>query len=150
MCIRDSHKDDSYYLPVVGKFNVNSLVEYLGLDMSDVSEKATYISPLESLVLVDDYKNLMLTAQKYNNVSFRSPINDLITVNISGAVDFPGNYTLNANSSLAELYNLVGDFKEEAYLDGIIFLRESIREKQLAAIEKSKDCLLYTSDAADE
>ena len=56
-------------------------------------------------------------------------------------MEFPGDYTVNANTSLSEFYNLIGDFKEEAYLDGIIFLREAIREKQLAAIEKSKEDL---------
>ena len=96
-----NHKGDVYTLPVIGKFSVNSFVELLGLDMSDVNENATYISPLESFILVDDYKDMILTAQKYHNVSFRSPINDLITVNVSGAVEFPGDYTVNANTSLS-------------------------------------------------
>ena len=88
--------------------------------MSDVSEKATYISPLESKVIVQNYKDMKFISKKYHNVSFRSPINDLIEVEVSGAVDYPGSYTLSANTTLSELYNLVGDFKRRS-----IFRRSS-------------------------
>ena len=66
-------------------------------------------------IVVDNYKNMNFTATKYNNISFRSPINDLITVNISGAVNYPGTYTLKSDSTLEDLYRLVGDFKKEAF-----------------------------------
>ena len=62
----------SYILPVFGKFSISSFTDLLGLDMSDVEDKATYISPLDSIV-VDNYKNMNFTAKKYHNISFRSP-----------------------------------------------------------------------------
>jgi protein involved in polysaccharide export with SLBB domain len=136
-----NHKQGTYTLPVFGRFDVKSFIDYLGLDMSDVEAEATYISPLDNIIIKDDYKNMQFTARKYNTVSFRSPINDLIRVNIRGAVDFPGTYTLNANSVIDDLYQLVGGFKPEAFIEGIIFTRESIRERQRQAIQKSKDDL---------
>ena len=139
-----NHKGSSYQLPVYGKYSVKEFIKLLGLDMSDVSEKATYISPLESKVIVQNYKDMKFISKKYHNVSFRSPINDLIEVEVSGAVDYPGSYTLSANTTLSELYNLVGDFKEEAYSEGVVFLRDSIRERQLIAIQKSKEDLNKT------
>jgi len=139
--LRINHKQGTFTLPVFGRFDVKSFVDYLGLDMSDVEDEATYISPLESIIVKDDYKNMQFTAKKYNTVSFRSPVNDLIRVSIRGAVDFPGTYTMNSNSVLSDAYELIGDFKSEAFLEGIIFTRESIRNRQRQSIQKSKEDL---------
>tara|TARA_B100000900_G_scaffold415990_1_gene448332 strand:- start:672 stop:2942 length:2271 start_codon:yes stop_codon:yes gene_type:complete len=139
--LRINHKQGTYYLPVFGRFNVKSFIDYLGLDMSDVEDEATYISPLDNIVIKDNYKNMQFIAKKYNTVSFRSPVNDLIRVTINGAIDFPGTYTMNSNSVVADLYELIGDFKEEAFLEGVIFTRESVRDRQKKSIEKSKEDL---------
>ena len=134
-------KNEVFTIPVIGEFTIQSFVDLLGLDMTDVNNEATYINPLESLVVVDDYKNMRFVSSKYHNISFRSPINDLISVNVSGAVDFPGLYTLKADSNLQDLYKLVGNFKDEAFLDGIVLKREAVTERQLKAIETSEDAL---------
>ena len=136
-----NHKGKSSKLPVYGKYNVSSFINYLGLDMSDVSSKATYVSPLDNIVINEDYKKMQFVAKKYNTVSFRSPDNDLISVTIRGAVEFPGRYTLNDNSTVEDLYQLIGGFKSQAYLEGIILTREIIRERQVRSIEKSKQDL---------
>jgi len=139
--LKINHQQGSFDLPVYGRFSVTSFVDLLGLDMSDVDDDATYISPLEDIVLRDNYKNMQFTAAKYNTVSFRSPVNDLISVTISGAVDYPGTYTLQANSTIQDLYGLVGNFKKEAFLEGIIFTRQSVRDRQFLSIQKSKEDL---------
>ena len=136
-----NYKESSYILPVFGKFSISSFANLLGLDMSDVEDKATYISPLDNKIVVDNYKNMTFTAKKYHNISFRSQVNDLITVTISGAINYPGTYTLQSDSSLSDLYQLVGDFKDEAFLDGIVLTRETVRERQLKAIETSEAAL---------
>ncbi|MDA9118118.1 SLBB domain-containing protein [Gammaproteobacteria bacterium] len=139
--LRINHKQGTYTLPVFGRFDVKSFVDYLGLDMSDVEDEATYISPLDNIIIKDDYKNMQFITKKYNTVSFRSPVNDLIRVTIKGAVDFPGTYTMNAESVINDLYELVGDFKSEAFLEGIIFTRQSVRNRQRQSIQKSKEDL---------
>ena len=136
-----NHKQGSFILPVFGRFSVESFLNLLGLDMSDVENEATYISPLDNTIIKDDYKNMQFIAKKYNTISFRSPVNDLIRVNIAGAVDFPGEYIMNSDSVLSDLYELIGSFKSEAFLEGIIFTRESIRARQLKSIQKSKEDL---------
>ena len=151
--LRLNHKQGTYTLPVFGRFDVKSFVDYLGLDMSDVEDEATYISPLDSIVIKDDYKNMQFTAKKYNTISFRSPVNDLITVTIRGAVDFPGTYTMNAGSVIDDLYKLVGNFKSEAFLEGILFTRQSVRDRQIKSIQKSREDLnkaLLTSSQKGE
>ncbi len=139
--LRLNHKQNSYFLPVFGKYEVKSFIDLLGLDMSDVDEQATYINPLEGQVVLKNYNDMNFVAKKYNTVSFRSPINDLISVTINGSVDYPGIYTLQANSTLKDLYELVGDFKTEAFLDGVIFTRDSVRKQQLKALEQSESAI---------
>ena len=137
--LRINHKQGTYTLPVFGRFDVKSFINLLGLDMSDVEDEATYISPLDNIIIKDDYKNMQFIAKKYNTISFRSPVNDLIRVTIGGAVDFPGTYTMNADSVINDLYELVGDLKSEAFLEGIIFTRQSVRNRQIQSIQKSRE-----------
>jgi len=136
-----SHRQGNFRLPVYGKYSVSSFINLLGLDMSDVDEVATYVSPLKNIVINDNYKNMQYTAEKYNTVNFRSPDNDLIEVSIRGAVDFPGTYVLNDDATLQDLYQLVGNFKAQAYSKGIILTRETIRARQLKSIQKSREDL---------
>ena len=139
--LRLSHRQGAFRLPVYGKYSVSSFINLLGLDMSDVDNIATYVSPLKNIVVNDNYKNMQYIAEKYNTVNFRSPDNDLIEVSIRGAVDFPGTYVLNDDATIEDLYQLVGNFKNQAYLKGIILTRKNIRAKQIKSIEKSKEDL---------
>ena len=134
-------KENVFVLPVFGKYSVQSFVDLLGLDMTDVDINATYISPIDSNIVVDDYKKMTFTAKKFNTISFRSPVNDLISVSITGAITYPGTYILKADSTLGDLYDLVGDFKGEAFLDGVILKRESVKNRQLDAIKSSQKAL---------
>ena len=136
-----NHRQGTFKLPVYGEYTVKSFIDLLGLDMSDVDDIATYISPLEDIVINDLYENMQFSAKKYNTVSFKSPDNNLITVSITGAVDYPGTYTLNDNATVEDLYQLIGNFKNQAYLRGIALTREIIRERQVEAIQKSKEDL---------
>ncbi len=67
-----------------------------------------------------------------------TPANNLINVYVSGAINSPGTYTLESNTTLDELYKIIGKLKPEAFTDGIIFTRLSIREKQLESLRKFK------------
>lgn len=139
--LRLSHRQGNFRLPVYGKYSVSSFINLLGLDMSDVDNIATYVSPLKNIAVNDNYKNMQYIAEKYNTVNFRSFDNDLIEVSISGAVDFPGTYVLNDDATIEDLYQLVGNFKNQAFFNGIILTRRNIRENQLKSIEKSKEDL---------
>ena len=106
-----SHKGTNYSLPVYGDFSVADLVMFLGIDMSDVEVEATYISPLDDVIIKKDFREMQFTSSKYQNIYFRSPINDIIKVKISGAVDFPGTYSLKSDSTLSDFMSLCGGFK---------------------------------------
>lgn len=144
-------KDTVYKLPVFGDFSPIDLIKLLGLDLSDVESNVTYILPSQDKVIYDDYRNLRVLASKFHTLILRSPINDLITVNISGALNFPGDYTLTSGSTLEDLYRATGEFKEQAYLEGIILHKEAIRKKQLESLEIAKnklnEAMLFSSKA---
>lgn len=139
-----NHMDEAYELPVYGRFKLKEFTDFLGLDMSEIDPEATYISPLDNFVSKTDYREMSFDAKKYHTVSFRSPINDLITVKVSGAINYPGSYTLQSDATISQLYEVIGSFKSEAFLDGIIFTRESIRERQRQVIESSSKELQRT------
>ncbi len=130
-------KGEKFSLPVIGTFQLNSLLSFLGLDLSDISFDATYISPLDNLVITDDYRNMEFDAKKYHTIIFKAPINDLISVSISGRVEYPGTYTLESDATIEDLYKLA-TLKDDAYTSGIIFTRESVRQRQLDAIADSR------------
>lgn len=136
-----NHVGGNYVLPVTGRYKIQTFVDLLGLDMSSVDDNAIYISPLENKIINDSYENMQFVAQKYNTILFRSPVNDLIEVNIDGAIDYPGSYSLKPNTSLQDLYKLIGGFKDGAFYNGIVLTRESVRSRQLKVIEKAKNDL---------
>ena len=131
------HKQASLVLPMIGKFSVKELINFLGLDMDGVESEVTYVSPFKEIIISEDYETLELDSQVDNFLRFRSKTKDLINVTISGAVEFPGVYTLKPNSTIQDVYDLVGGFKQEAFLDGVIFTREAVRNDQEMAIERS-------------
>ena len=131
------HKQASLVLPMIGKFSVKELINFLGLDMDGVESEVTYVSPFKEIIISEDYETLELDSQVDNFLRFRSKTKDLINVTISGAVEFPGVYTLKPNSTIQDVYDLVGGFKQQAFLDGVIFTREAVRNDQEMAIERS-------------
>ena len=136
--LRMNHQDKTYIMPVYGRFEISSFVDFLGLDMSNVDSSVSYVSPLSDISYNDDFTNLNLVANKFHTVTFRTSANDLIDITIEGAIDFPGQYTLKSNSTLNDLYKLIGQFKDQAFYEGIILLRESVKESQIKALERSK------------
>ncbi len=131
------HKQASLVLPMIGKFSVKELINFLGLDMDGVESEVTYVSPFKEIIISEDYETLELDSQVDNFLRFRSKTKDLINVTITGAVEFPGVYTLQPNSTIQDVYDLVGGFKQEAFLDGVIFTRETVRNDQEMAIQRS-------------
>ena len=76
---------------------------------------------------------------KFNTISFRSPVNDLIKVSIEGALFFPGTYTLNANSTLQDLYDIVGEFKDNAFLDGVIYKTNAQKRIEIDSFRNAQE-----------
>ena len=139
--LRLNHKGNSYDMPIYGKFETQTFIDLLGLDMSDIDDEAIYVSPLENKIEKVSYASMEYTSKKYNTITFKSPVNDLVSVTIRGAVLYPGRYTLNSNSTLQDLYNLAGEFKNNAFFDGIIYIKENQKNLQKRALLKAQETL---------
>ena len=88
---------------------LKDFIDLLDLDMSYVEQEAIYVSPLENKIEKKDYALMTYKAQKFNTINFKAPVNDLISVQIGGAIFFPGSYTLNQDSTLQDLYESFTD-----------------------------------------
>ena len=134
-----SYRGRTVLFPFFGSIEAIQVIDYLGLDTTDIDEfKTTLISPLDDLVVVDSFKNLKFKAKKYNSLSFRHLSDQTINVSVSGEAELPGNYILNSNTSLMDLYELIGGLSESADENIVVFKRASVREQNIKAIEESR------------
>lgn len=89
-------------------------------------------------ILVDKDKNEDILLQKHDYLFVRETpdygINE--TVVISGEVKYPGKYVIYKGERLSSLIDRAGGFTGNAFLAGTIFIRESLKEKQLNAKRK--------------
>ena len=134
-----NYKDGLITVPTYGNFRLRSIIDYLGLDTTGIEQgSTTYIKPVESQTTVSAIDNLMIDKVKFHSVTIRFTISDLINVVVKGRANLPGVYTLESGTTIAELYEIFDGFKENAFQDGIILKRDSIRKTQIAALEQAK------------
>ena len=71
-------------------------------------------------------------------------------VSLEGAFKNPGTYYLKENETLSELIERSGGYSREAYIEGVIFLRESVakREKDgmIRAANENMKKIIFESD----
>lgn len=56
--------------------------------------------------------------------------NRRVVVSVSGEFKYPGEYVVEKGTKLSEVINKAGGFTKDAYLDGVIYTRESVRKAQ--------------------
>lgn len=59
-------------------------------------------------------------------------------IELIGEFKYPGVYYISSNTTLSDVYSKAGGLTDLAYPAGGIFIRESIRSRETAALEKSK------------
>jgi protein involved in polysaccharide export with SLBB domain len=57
------------------------------------------------------------------------------TVTLEGEVQFPGQYRVRRGETLADVVQRAGGFTENAFVEGAVFLRESLKEQEQEQIE---------------
>jgi len=63
--------------------------------------------------------------------------NDKKTVTLSGAVRFPGTYTIGDSEKLSSVIQRAGGFTQEAFIEGAVFTRENIKKRQIEEYHRS-------------
>ena len=59
------------------------------------------------------------------------------TVTLKGEVKFPGTYTIETGEKLSSVIQRAGGFTQEAFIEGAVFTRESIRKNQVDQYNKT-------------
>ena len=63
--------------------------------------------------------------------------NDNQVVELKGEVKFPGKYTVEAGEKLSSLLTRAGGYTDEAFIEGAVFTRKSIKDKQIEEYNRS-------------
>ena len=122
--------------PAFGKISALDVINFFGIDTSNIEENnTTYVDPIKDEVLVGSYKDIQFTISKFNSLSFRRQISNIIKVTVQGEVSLPGTYYLSSSTSLYDLYKIIGDLKPSADSSLVILERESIRQRNLQSAE---------------
>jgi len=84
-----------------------------------------------------DFKTYKL--KPYDEVTiYKVPYwNDKKTVTLSGAVKFPGTYTISESEKLSSVIARAGGFNTEAFVEGAVFTRASIQKRQMQEYNRS-------------
>src|SRR4030043_989015 len=105
--------------------------ELTRIHVTDSGPKAEkIIFSLEKALTGDLESNLPLKENDYLFVRTIPEWKLYETVIISGEVNFPGTYTIKKGEKLSSLIERAGGFTDKAYLQGAIFIRESVKELQ--------------------
>ncbi len=63
--------------------------------------------------------------------------NEKRTVTLSGAVKFPGTYTIGESEKLSSVIKRAGGYTQEAFVQGAVFTRENIKKRQMQEYNRS-------------
>ena len=80
-----------------------------------------------------------------------------IVVNLTGQFNFPGKYMVSSGEKLSSVIHRAGGFTTNAYLPGAVFLRQSVKARQLQAVadigrrleDQSNNLLSQTTNEKD-
>ena len=130
-------------MPVFGKVKFSSLIEYVGgyAPTAD-KERLEIIFPLEEKTITNPNLDLYLNSPLRASVNVPKFNSEIINVTILGEVGNPGKYPVLSGTTLDELYQKAGNFKETASSNAVIFLREDLKQKETAALEIAKISLI--------
>ena len=87
-------------------------------------------------ILSDKAKDFYLTRGDILTVREAKEVLEEKWAAVSGEVRYPGRYRIRRDETLASLLKRAGGFSENAFLDGIVFTRESLRESRLTELKK--------------
>ena len=98
-------------------------------------ETALLTVDLAAILRGDVSADLLVTAHDYLNIREVPLWREQQAVEIIGEVQFPGVYPIRQGETLSSVLARAGGFTEYAFLDGGVFLREELREREEEQLE---------------
>ncbi len=130
-------------IPVFGKASLQDLIEFIGgFSPNADKERLEIIFPLEEENYLNPELNFQLESPLMAAVNVPKFNSEVIKVRISGEVNNPGIYPVLSGTTLNDLYEKAGGFRNTASADSVIFLREELIEKESVALEIAKSSLV--------
>jgi len=122
-----------------GGFNDNAYLQKAELTRQLISPEGLTTERvevnLERAMAADEAHNLLLQKADTLKVHIIPEWREVETITIKGKVRFPGQYTIKKGETLSSAIRRAGGYTDEAYLRGVVFTRESIKEKQREHLE---------------
>tara|TARA_B100001063_G_scaffold142454_1_gene133089 strand:- start:2049 stop:4403 length:2355 start_codon:yes stop_codon:yes gene_type:complete len=133
-----SFGDEDYVFPMSGVFSTSELYDFL--DKKElISSDSAYAVYSEGIV--ENAFEKKINFQPNMSVLVPKQAENIVTVNISGEVKYPGEYDISPYVTLYDLYVLAGGFTERADQRGIFLSRESVKEKERIAFDDARKLL---------
>ncbi|MBI3610052.1 MAG: SLBB domain-containing protein [Nitrospirae bacterium] len=104
-------------------------------------ETERFVIDLSKAMMGDPAHNIPLEINDYLLVKTIPEWELYRTVSIKGEVKFPGIYTTKKGETLSSLIERAGGLTDKAYLKGVIFTRESVKELQQRQLDEAIDRL---------
>tara|TARA_B100000427_G_scaffold240543_1_gene203429 strand:+ start:7245 stop:9056 length:1812 start_codon:yes stop_codon:yes gene_type:complete len=118
-----------FYKTKLSGLNETSVVDY-GSSLS--------LDNVKSITVFDKISSV-ISLKEVGGLSDRSNIaSNNIRVEVSGEANNPGVYLLKRGTTLQDLFDLIGDKKDGANEEALIFTRKEIRDTQLRALSKAQ------------
>ena len=101
--------------------------EYRATDISDVD--------LAAILRGDTAADIILTEHDHLSITRVPEWEDAWSVTLQGEVRFPGEYRIRRGETLREVLERAGGLTDQAFPEGAIFLRESLRQREQEQID---------------
>ena len=138
--------------PLTEGMTVRDLIALSGGLIESAYSQSAEISRLDlsnpnratSSILISDLTTSSSTGlEPLDYVEFRTipEFRETETITLEGEFVFPGTYVFEKGEELSSVIQRAGGFTDEAFVDGSVFLRESLREREQLEIDRLLDLL---------
>jgi len=126
----------SMVIPLIGNFSVKELFDFYG--ENKIFNDGLIIGN-DSVVSTEDIN--IINSDDILQINFFDALVETFEVDILGEVQNPGTYIVSSRTSLNDLYSISGGFTNKASHDSIVFTRKSIKDREIEALNQSKDLI---------
>ncbi|MFN4227327.1 MAG: SLBB domain-containing protein [Candidatus Ratteibacteria bacterium] len=111
-------------------------LDYGEIERIELPSTEFKVIPFSPVKVLKGDKNEDLDVLPMDKIVVRSMLEKIPTIEIRGEVKIPGRYSITKGERLSSVLKRAGGFKEEAFLKGAVFTRESVKKSQKEMIDK--------------